>query len=75
MIIQNNKTKEGTMKWLAYCRECNGMVEHCGELVCWENGSMVEAAAKIHAEETGHHIIVGYEIIPKHEAAKLNKEV
>lgn len=42
------------MKWVAYCMDCKKeLVDRC------ENGSFAETAAKIHAEETGHHIIVG----------------
>ncbi len=51
------------MKWMAYCTHCKKeLVDRC------ENGSFAETAAKIHAEETDHHIIVGYEIVSKFEA-------
>lgn len=43
------------MKWIAYCTECNK------ELDRMQNGSMAEAAGRIHSRKTGHDVIVGYD--------------
>lgn len=47
-------------RWTAYCMTCKDVVRHNGESVDWPNGSMVEAAAKIHAGENDHEVLIGY---------------
>jgi hypothetical protein len=49
-------------KWTAYCMTCKAIVTHCGEPVEWPNGPMVDAAAKLHAKECEHEVIVGYRV-------------
>lgn len=46
------------MKWQAYCKECQKDLTDGG----WNNGSMVEAQAKLHIKgHEDHHVLVGYE--------------
>jgi hypothetical protein len=51
-------SKNAAITWVAYCTEpdCEG------EIYSAPNGEFVEAAAELHAEETGHKVLVGYYI-------------
>ena len=45
------------MKWIAYCEKCNKRLKVAN------NGDMIEAYAEIHIEETGHTVIIGYDLV------------
>ena len=48
--------------WSAYCLRCQAY------LAQWPNGAMVEAAGRLHVEQTGHErFLLGYEIWPNKE--------
>ena len=44
------------MNWVAYCLARAEELENC------PNGTLVEKAAELHNEDTGHQVIVGYYI-------------
>ena len=46
------------MNWLAYCPECKE------ELECCPNGDFAQAAAQLHANKTGHKVLVAFEVYP-----------
>jgi len=49
--------KNDHIMWCVFCTECRKKIDEA------VNGSMVEAAAKIHTQETGHTTIIGCMVV------------
>ena len=43
------------MDWIVYCTSCKKEIDRM------KNGPMADAYARLHIEQTGHKVIVGYD--------------
>ena len=54
------------INYTAYCKECGEHLSFpCDSVTHMPNGQMIDGLARIHIRETGHAVIVGYEINAK----------